>query len=95
MTKSKIYIIAGNNQQANDWMKSNANKRWESGDTSVSLSDYIIVSSIDSLRGIRNPSGVFIGTWRERPDIKMLLSFISAQSDMMNDTINRLSQTIV
>lgn len=66
----KKLVIAGNTQQATDWMKQDAFKRFNSGDTSVSLSDYIIVSRFDFIRGIRNPHGVFVGTWIERTDLE-------------------------
>lgn len=31
---------------------------------------YIYVSGPDMLRGLRDPKGVFIGTWMDRPDIE-------------------------
>lgn len=68
----KKLVIAGNSQQATDWMKQDASKRFAAGDTSVSLSDYIIVSSVDKIRGISNPHGVFVGTWIERSDLESI-----------------------
>ena len=66
---AKIFVIAGNSQQAIKWMKGNNQKRWDNGDTSATLSDYVIVENPTIMRGHRNPHGVFIGTWKDRPDI--------------------------
>jgi len=38
------------------------------------MSNYIIVHSPDQLRGMRDPKGIFIGTWRERTDIFEILN---------------------
>ena len=66
---AKIFVIAGNDKQAIKWMKGNNQKRWDNGDTSATLSDYVIVENPTIMRGHRNPHGVFIGTWKDRPDI--------------------------
>ena len=66
---AKIFVIAGNSQQAIKWMKGNNQKRWDNGDTSATLSDYVIVENPTIMRGHRNPHGVFIGTWKDRTDI--------------------------
>jgi hypothetical protein len=36
--------------------------------------DYIIVSNPDQLRGMRDPTGIFVETWKQRPDIFELLN---------------------
>ena len=66
---AKIFVIAGNSSQAIKWMKGNNQKRWDNGDTSATLSDYVIVENPTIMTGHRNPHGVFIGTWKDRPDI--------------------------
>jgi hypothetical protein len=66
---SRIFVIAGNHEQATSWMKENIKKRIASGETTVSYSDYALRPSAASLSGIANPHGVFIGTWRERNDM--------------------------
>ena len=65
----KIFVIAGNDKQAIKWMKGNNQKRWDNGDTSATLSDYVIVENPTIMRGHRNPHGFFIGTWKDRSDI--------------------------
>lgn len=37
------------------------------------------VSSIDSIRGTRNPKGIFTGTWWSRGDINYIMSNLLAQ----------------
>lgn len=37
------------------------------------------VSSIDSIRGTRNPKGIFTGTWWNRKDIIDIVSTLAAQ----------------
>ena len=66
---SRIFVIAGNHAEATDWMKGNIKKRIANGETTVSYSDYALRPNADSLSGIANPHGVFIGTWRERNDM--------------------------
>lgn len=66
-------MIAGNQVQANHWIITDLGKKYPSN-TSLSMSDYIIVHSSDQLRGMRNPNGIFIGTWQERKDLYLLLN---------------------
>jgi hypothetical protein len=64
----KILVIAGSAIGAEAWVLSNTNPRpW---------SDYIIVHNADQLRGLRDPSGVFVGNWRERKDIFEILNML-------------------
>jgi len=66
---NKCIVIPGNYNQGLDWAEKNCKKRWNSGDTSASLSEYIIITDVKQLFGIQNPRGVFVGSWRERNDI--------------------------
>jgi hypothetical protein len=71
--QEKYYVIAGNAQQATDFIKRKATEMWHDGYTSIALSNFVYVSSVLTLRGIRNPHGFFIGTWRDRRDIHEIL----------------------
>lgn len=71
----KTLVIAGNNYEANHWIITDLGKRYPSN-TSLSLSDYISVKHVDQIRGMRDPTGIFVGTWRERPDIFELLNMM-------------------
>lgn len=57
-------------------MKQHAMKRFAAGDTSVSLSDYVYVSDEDKLRGMQEVHGYFIGTYRQRPDLRIIVQRI-------------------
>lgn len=76
----KRFVIAGDRRQADIWIKSNLEKRRASGETTLSWSDYVVMSNPDTIRGIRDPHGVFIGTWRERRDIIEIMEFLLARS---------------
>lgn len=69
---SKIFVISGNHSQYNDWKNRNYPEMLLNGDIQ-GLQDIIYVSSIERLRGVSNPKGIFIGTWYERKDIQDLI----------------------
>jgi hypothetical protein len=70
---NKIYVIAGTHSQATDWMKNHAWKRFDSGDTSVSLSDYVCINGEEQLYGLREVHGFFVGTYRGRKDLREIV----------------------
>lgn len=72
---NKTFVIAGDSTQARFWISLDCQKRSAAGET-ISLSDYITVSDQNKLRGIRNPHGVFIGTWYKRSDITDILNML-------------------
>jgi hypothetical protein len=86
----KIIVIPGNYNQGLDWAEKDCRKRWNNGNTSCSLSDYIIVTNPEQLRGIRNPHGVFVGTWRERDDIKDIILTLITLSYGTNDELQQI-----
>jgi hypothetical protein len=91
----KIYVVGGTHIQAMDWIKNHAGKRFASGDTSVSLSDYIIIDSVNSLRGKRNVHGFFVGDWRKRPDILELIeALILSEENYVNLRLEKLHEEI-
>lgn len=84
----KTFVVAGNIQQANDWVKKDLEKRKNNGVTTLSWSDYCIVTDAKRIRGIDNPHGVFIGTWRERPDLRDIISILMVSTRGQNQAIN-------
>jgi hypothetical protein len=74
----KTLVIAGNAHEANYWIIQDLGKKYPRN-TLLAMSDYIIVHSLDQLRGMRNPNGIFIGTWRERKDIFEILNMLLVQ----------------
>jgi hypothetical protein len=76
----KFFVIAGTIEQARNWIKEDAKRRWEAGETSVSLSDYISVFNPTQIKGYSNPHGRFVGTWWNRDDIPDLITHLTIQS---------------
>ena len=90
---SKIFVIAGTVQQAEQWIKGNLEKRKNDGVTTLSWSDYVIVRDPTKLRGYSNPHGVFIGTWKERKDMEEIFQQLLMSHDITQNshrTINQL-----
>jgi hypothetical protein len=90
---SRIYVIAGNSTQASDWIKSNLDLRSKSGETTLSWSEYYIVNRADSIRGVNDPHGVFVGTWRDRTDLDEIFVSLLRSTDITSNshrTINRI-----
>lgn len=90
---SKIFVIAGNRQQADNWIKQHLIKRQESGVTTLSWSDYVVVTGAERLRGWNEPHGVFVGTWRDRSDMEEIFQTLlvcHSISDKSHRVINQL-----
>ena len=90
---SKIFVIAGNSMEARDWISSNLNKRSKAGETTLSMSEYVVVTGPDKIRGWNEPHGVFIGTWKERKDMEDIfqtLLICHSISDKSHRVINQL-----
>ena len=69
----KTLVIAGTEHEANYWIIQDLGKKYPSN-TSLSMSDYIVVNRPEQLRGLRDPKGIFVGTWKQRPDVFELLN---------------------
>ena len=65
----KIFIIAGNVEQATNFRKKKIEQMVANGDD-VSLSNFVIVHGPESFRGWNEVHGFFWGTYRDRPDIR-------------------------
>ena len=62
----KILVIAGSYDQATIWMHAKQKR----------TVTHTVVHNADQLRGMRDPNGIFIGTWRERADIFEILNML-------------------
>jgi hypothetical protein len=91
----KKYVIAGDSVQAKNWIINDLNSRVIGGETTLSWSEYVIVSSPDQLRGIRNPKGIFIGAWNERADLAQLLTFLLISMDDTNPSQKVIQDLLV
>ena len=65
----KIYIVAGNMSEFRSYVDRKLRERWNRGDTSCTMSDYVMVHSAERLRGLVKIKGFYIGTYEQRSDI--------------------------
>ncbi len=75
----KLYILAGNKQEADNWAFENHRSR----------SDYYYVENETHIRGMRNIEYIIIGTFWDRPDAQQLhdmLRVIGATNYRRRDT---------
>ena len=87
---AKIFVIAGDDKQAIKWMKEDSLRRWCKNTTSASLSAYVICRDISNIIGHRNPHGVFIGTWRDRSDIKDIIMVLMNATYETNPKLRKI-----
>lgn len=90
----KIYVIAGNTQE---FLHYRADKWTSLKDTvdGININDFVNVSSCNVLRGVTNPHGVFIGSWRNRLDINEVLNTLSLFSHAPNAALDKIRSEIV
>lgn len=91
---NKIFIIAGTTQEANRWINAECTRRFAIGDTSVTKSEYIVVTDADRLKGYTNPHGRFVGNWLGRPDILDILQTLISRTMPANITLINLFNQI-
>ena len=73
----KIFIIAGTYEQYKHWIRKNIDRIYQSDPSkSITLSNFVYVSDMRQLRGHREVHGYFVGTYRNRPDIRDIVQHI-------------------
>lgn len=83
-----IYVIAGTEVQAYEYINRKLQERISNGDTKID--DYKYVHDANVLRGIEDPHGVFIGTWRARKDIRDIVSILMTSTRAKNQALNAI-----
>ena len=73
---SKLYIVAGTREQYQTYKKSKFEEAIKNNDNALAeqVQSYVYVSEAQYFRGIRDPHGVFVGTWSKRDDIVEIVS---------------------
>lgn len=84
----KYYVIAGNKFEADSFAKKKTLEMWNNGKTSISLSDFVYVSSVDTLRGLSEIQGFYVGTWKNRKDIEEIQLQVKIIKQKMDDIKN-------
>ena len=77
----KNYIIAGNHAQYKDWLRTKI----------LSPSTHVYVTNPDTLRGVRNPHGWFIGTWHDRDDMEQIFQVLLRATDITTESHRRIN----
>ncbi len=65
----KVYVVAGNHNEAYEYINRKIEERISNGETVNKIGDYVYLDNVIRLRGVSNPHGVFVGSWKQRPDI--------------------------
>jgi hypothetical protein len=73
------YVVAGNYEQFLLWIR----------ERGLDSSDWVYVTNRDTIRGVRNPGGRFIGTWYEREDAMDILVALRVASDKVNENLEK------
>lgn len=90
MMPNKIYVVAGD---LNQFRLYERKKHFEAEAAEIPpllKDEYYYVAAAQSLRGIHKPSGVFIGTWKDRLDIVEILETLCMAWLAQNQTLNRI-----
>ena len=89
----KTYVVAGTYHEANYWIINDLGKRYPSN-TSLTMSHYVYVSSPDTLKGTRDPHGVFVGNWMGRPDILEIVEALMMASVHVNPALGKIYKDV-
>ena len=92
----KIFVIAGSKLQADQWINDKIASIISNSKNLMFLarSNFIYVDDASRLRGILNPHGFFIGTWRERADILEIVKLLLISSNLGNDALKEIYESI-
>jgi len=78
----RIYVVAGS------WNEYDTYRARQSAGGQIS--HYVFANDPWKLRGIRNPHGVFCGSWRNRPDIKEIVETLLLCSTEPNPALQAI-----
>ena len=88
----KKLVIAGSYEQAQLWIKNDLAKRNAAGEpiSTMPKSDYMVVHNPDQIKGLRDPHGVFVGTWKNRADINDIVDALYARTMGKNHALDKV-----
>ena len=69
----KYFVIAGTYEEARRWTALNKHRVYNE-EEGIQVGAIRYVASVEILKGIHEPKGVFIGTWCKHPDIENILT---------------------
>jgi len=90
----KIYVVAGTRWEAKEWIMQDIEKKYPN-DPSVTISNYVYVDSPNRIRGLNDPHGVFVGSWRIRHDIKEIVEALLLCCWQPNHVLRKINQELL
>jgi hypothetical protein len=90
MAGSVTYVVAGNHEQAYQYINRKIEERVRNGEEVSKINDYSYVRDVTTLRGVSNPKGVFIGSWKERKDIKDIVQQLMVSQTHVNPVLIKI-----
>lgn len=93
-SSSKIFIIAGTHDEYLRWRSRNFPELLLNGEISKPT-DIVYVSGAETLKGISNPTGRFIGTWYKRSNIEEILFQLQIAGKLLDTNIMTQLLTMV
>jgi hypothetical protein len=69
----RYYVICGTRDEFVKFAMEKSADMWMTGNTSVSLSNFVYVNGTEQLKGVSSPHGWFIGSWRDRSNIHEII----------------------
>lgn len=93
-SSSKIYIIAGTHDEYLQWRNKHYPELLLNGQI-TKPTDITYVSGAETLKGISNPSGRFIGTWYKRSNIEEILFQLQIAGKLLDTNIMKQLLSIV
>jgi hypothetical protein len=86
-------FVAGTRAEYDVFIRKKSEELWNLGDALITLSDFVYVTE-DSIKGYSDPHGWFIGTWRERSDIKRILMLLTIATRGTNPKLEELYREV-
>jgi hypothetical protein len=90
----KYFVVCYNMDEYKTFIHRKAKELYDAGHTSISFSNFIYLDYSNKLLGYRNPKGWFYGRWRERVDIKEIVSALIVCQDKHNDALLRILKEV-
>ncbi len=84
--KQRVWVVAGNRNEFDSYVRNkplNGDKK------------YHYVQSAEYLRGVRNPHGVFIGSWKHRDDIIQILDQLIISTSDNTDKLYQIKIDLI
>jgi hypothetical protein len=83
------FVIAGTRAEAEEWIRKDIEKRSILREV-ISMKDYIILDDVHRLRGMKDPHGVFVGTYKSRPDYLDIIRELMMVSTFINPVLTQM-----